>query len=324
MRTLLQYAMRGRWHAILVATGFFALTGLLVFGTGSGAATDLPLLLAGVTVYASGAVIALAGLRFGFQEGAIVAGGALVAASLLSVTAGLGVQQVIAFAVLNWLPALIASHVLRGSSDQGQAFAVIAILATLGWFGMVTVLGQPTVVFEPLAKAIWPGVAASITPPGEAPPELGEQGIAALSKALGWTMLASQVFGVALTVLLARWWHALLDNPGGFGKEFRALRLPRWVALGVGVSVVIGTVTSGMIGAVAGGFIAVALALFNFQGVALAHGLVAIRKAPRGWLVAFYAFYVFGLLVPPYSPLLVAMAGFADTLFDYRRRASRQ
>ena len=142
-----------------------------MFGAGPGTASDLPLLLAGVTVYASGAIIALAGLRFGFQEGAIVAAGALVAASLLSVTAGLGVHQVIAFAVLNWLPALIASHVLRSSSDQGQAFAVIAALATLGWFGMIIVLGQPTVVFEPLAKAIWPAVAASVTPPGEAPPE---------------------------------------------------------------------------------------------------------------------------------------------------------
>lgn len=182
MRTLLQYAMRGRWHAILVATGFFALTGLLVFGAGPGTASDLPLLLAGVTVYASGAIIALAGLRFGFQEGAIVAAGALVAASLLSVTAGLGVHQVIAFAVLNWLPALIASHVLRSSSDQGQAFAIIAALATLGWFGMIIVLGQPTVVFEPLAKAIWPAVAASVTPPGEAPPELGEEGLAARAK----------------------------------------------------------------------------------------------------------------------------------------------
>ena len=33
--------------------------------------------------------------------------------------------------------------------------------------------------------------------------------------------------GLMLTLVLARWWHAVLDNPGGFGREFRALRVGR-------------------------------------------------------------------------------------------------
>ena len=98
--------------------------------------------------------------------------------------------------------------------------------------------------------------------------------------------------------------------------------MPRWVALGFCAAVVVGAMTSGVLGALAGGVIAVALVLFNFQGIAVAHGLVAIRKAPRSWLVAFYAFYLFGLLVVPFSPILLALTGFADTWFDYRRRAA--
>ena len=36
-------------------------------------------------------------------------------------------------------------------------------------------------------------------------------------------------------VLLARWAHAALDNPGGFGREFRTLQVGRGFAAGAGV-----------------------------------------------------------------------------------------
>ena len=37
------------------------------------------------------------------------------------------------------------------------------------------------------------------------------------------------VINLIATVILARWWQSMLYNPGGFGVEFQALQLPRWL-----------------------------------------------------------------------------------------------
>ena len=32
-------------------------------------------------------------------------------------------------------------------------------------------------------------------------------------------------------LLIGRWWHAILDNPGGFAREFQGLRLDRRISI---------------------------------------------------------------------------------------------
>ena len=56
------------------------------------------------------------------------------------------------------------------------------------------------------------------------------------------------------------------------------------------------------------------------QGVALVHGLVALRGSTRGWIIAMY---VSLLLVPPAAVLALSVAGFSDAWLDYRARFSR-
>ena len=118
---------------------------------------------------------------------------------------------------------------------------------------------------------------------------------------------------------LARWMHAAIDNPGGFGKEFRALRLdPRlaFVALGLALlAIFAGNVASGMFR----GLLVIAIILYTIQGIALAHAMVHARGASPAWLVAVYAAI---LVVPPAAILGLALAGFSDTWFDFRRRWS--
>lgn len=120
-----------------------------------------------------------------------------------------------------------------------------------------------------------------------------------------------------LGLLLARYWQALLYNPGGFGREFRAIRLPAplAVALLVGVFLLPGMGTEL---AMLTPLCSVPLA---FAGVALVHGLVAQQSLARFWLVGLYVSLL--LFMQLVYPLLVVLA-VVDSLFDFRGRAGRK
>lgn len=119
-----------------------------------------------------------------------------------------------------------------------------------------------------------------------------------------------------LCLLLGRYWQALLYNPGGFAREFHAVRLPApfAVALVVGVFLLPGVdIELAMLTPLC----SVPLA---FAGVSLLHGLVAQQRLARFWLVGLYvALLLFMQLV---YPLLVVLA-VVDSLIDFRGRAGR-
>lgn len=119
-----------------------------------------------------------------------------------------------------------------------------------------------------------------------------------------------------LCVLLGRYWQALLYNPGGFGREFRAVRLPAPMAVSLlvgifllpGLSIELAMLTP---------LCSVPLA---FAGVALLHGLVTQQRLARFWLVGLYVSLL--LFMQLVYPLLVVLA-VVDSLFDFRGRAAR-
>jgi hypothetical protein len=120
-----------------------------------------------------------------------------------------------------------------------------------------------------------------------------------------------------LCLVLGRYWQALLYNPGGFGREFRALHLSPALGLGLFLAMLLAPNLGLQLGMLTP-ICSVPLAL---AGVALLHGLVAIKGAARFWLVGFYVvLLVFGQLV---YPLLVLFA-VVDSLFDFRGRLVRR
>ncbi len=132
-------------------------------------------------------------------------------------------------------------------------------------------------------------------------------------------LAAGIIFGAVLTLLLARWWHSLVDNPGGFGKEFRALRLDRrlgFIVLGLALVAWLG---SGAVGGLGRELLSVALVLYFFQGLAMIHGVVAQTSASRGWL---FALYLGAAFATAQIVLLVAIGGLADSWLDIRGRLS--
>lgn len=119
-----------------------------------------------------------------------------------------------------------------------------------------------------------------------------------------------QVISV-LALMLGRYWQAALYNPGGFGREFQAVRIDRVPAL---------LLLGGMLfGPSFGSGMALLTPLCSvplmFAGIALLHGLVAQKRLSKFWLVGLYVTLV--LFMQLTYPLLVVLA-IVDSLIDFR------
>jgi hypothetical protein len=119
-----------------------------------------------------------------------------------------------------------------------------------------------------------------------------------------------------LCLMLGRYWQSILYNPGGFGLEFRALRLPPPLAFGL-LAVMLLAPNLGLELAMLTPMCSVPLA---FAGVALLHGLAAAGRLARFWLVGLYVSLL--LFMQLVYPLLVALA-IVDSLMDFRGRQTR-
>jgi hypothetical protein len=157
----------------------------------------------------------------------------------------------------------------------------------------------------------------------DANPDLAPEVLEQLDEAMaGMSMLmlslpAATVIGAMLILWLARWMHASLDNPGGFGKEFRALRMDRRVAY-AGVALALLAILAGnFAGGLFRGLLVLVIIMYTIQGIALVHAVVHKRGASIAWLAAVYAGIV---IIPPAAILGLALSGFSDSWFDFRRR----
>ncbi|MGB4073828.1 hypothetical protein [Pseudomonas sp.] len=120
-----------------------------------------------------------------------------------------------------------------------------------------------------------------------------------------------------LSLMLGRFWQAQLYNPGGFGREFRALRLPTPLAMLLLVGMLLGP-NLGPQMAMLTPLCSVPLA---FAGIALLHGLVTQGRLAKFWLVGLYITLL--LFMQLTYPLLVVLA-IVDSLLDFRGRFERK
>jgi len=278
MRALADFIMRGRVQATLVVVVSAVLP--LLFWL-SAAAGSLVLLRRGFkdasTVIAFGLVPAVAIWAFGDPSTLLVLLGTLGLAALLR--AGHSWSRVLlSSVVLGLVYSLILGAVLR------ETFAVLA---------------------KALSEAL-PQVEGKPVIPGEL---IGPVLVAS-------TAVMLQLFSV-LALMLARYWQAALYNPGGFGREFRALKLPRAVMLALVAAMVLGPFIGPQ-------FIVLASAsslVLVLAGIALMHGLVAQGRLAGFWLVGMYV--TLPLIMQLIYPLLVVLA-IVDSLIDFRGRKSPQ
>ena len=116
-----------------------------------------------------------------------------------------------------------------------------------------------------------------------------------------------------LSLIVGRYWQALLYNPGGFGREFRAIRIP----LGPAMLLLAGMVVTPNFGVQMSMLVPLCSVPLVFAGLALIHGLVAQKRLARFWLVGLYVTLL--LFMQLIYPLLVVLA-IVDSLIDFRGR----
>ncbi len=235
-------------------------------------------------------------LRKGLTEGAYVVFWALLPAiAVATIGADVGPLTML-------LGASVTALVLRNT----QQWALALITATAA--GLFTAL-----MLTQFANAYLVSVLELVQPmlqkmqasaPG-AFPEITTGDVAAL---IG----VSTVLWSALAVMLARWWQALLYNPGGFRSEMWQLRLSPVVAIGL----VMVMLLLSKIGGDYRFWAVMCVMPIVIAGLALVHGTVGRLGLGRVWLIVFYV----ALLV--LRPLWVALilVAIVDSWIDIRRR----
>ena len=263
--------------------------------------------------FVGGAVIGLATLRYGPGEGfTVLAGSAAVFAVAMWALAG-SIAPAVVFVVVTGAPALALCALLRATSSQGVVLVAATLAAGAAIVGLYLAVPDPAQWWVDRFEAF---LAARS---GGADPRAFEQFTQLLKAVVTGLPIAVMVTSM-LVVFLARWGHAALDNPGGFGREFRDLRLGRRFAIGAGVVAVLVLFAAPRGAGIGHDLLVLIVTACAIQGVALVHGLVALRGGSRGWIVAMYASL---LLVTPIAVLALSVAGFSDAWIDYRSRLDR-
>lgn len=134
-----------------------------------------------------------------------------------------------------------------------------------------------------------------------------------LVPALTGAMASSLQVMSLLCVVLARYWQAALYNPGGFGQEFRALRLSPVV----GIALLVGVLFAPSLGQELAMVAPVFTVPLLFAGIALGHGLIAMKRLSSFWVIGLY---VAVLLLGN----LICLLAVLDGLFDFRGRLARK
>jgi hypothetical protein len=274
--------------------------------------TLLSLILPPIGLF-SAAAIALITLRISWQQGLIYTflGSAVLAivSYLLKQDAPLGVIA----GLIGWLPIVFFASILAQTSSWQrtlQALLAVSIAGVLLFH-----------VYQPEPELFWQTTLEQLKPMLQEAYKLSSSEADELIQSMaGWmtgVFVAAITVTVTLALVLARHWQAMLYNPGGFGEEFRQLRIGKVFALVIVACIVLAIVTGSR---VAVEILIIAVGVFMLQGIALAHSIVYQLEMKSGWLIALYIL-LFILLAQMF--VLLAAFGIIDNFVDFRRKLAK-
>jgi hypothetical protein len=280
MKALAEFAMRGRFQALLIT----------VIGAGS-------LLFSPI----SAAVLALVTLRKGAGEGAWLLFWALLpAGSLVYLYGDSGPLSLL-------LAVMVLALVLRNTVNLPLAVLVsVPVGAAIG----LAMVGFAGVYLDQIAAYFGEFLATL-----EQQLSQGDQNVVLARPTpvqIAGMLGAGTAMTAVLCLLLARYWQAALYNPGGFGEEFRELYYPPMVA----VALALGIVALAALGAEYRTWAMICALPLTFAGIGLVHARARHRGQGRGWLTGFYLAWLF---FDPVK-LLVVFVAIADSWMNFRRR----
>lgn len=263
------------------------------------------------------ASVGLVSLRQGLKSGAMTAAGATLASGLLMFLIFGNPLPAVGFLLLQWLPIGLLAGLLRSSRSL-----TLATHAALG-FGILALaaqflsIGNPAEFWreqlEPMAQRF---VEAGLFD------QLQSVGVVAqLAPLMCGVVAAGIVLQLLLSLYLARWWQALLYNPGGFSAEFRQLRLHRGLGMAGGIVLAFWLIPGIALPVWMNCLGLIVLPLFLLQGLAVAHGVFGVMQGSKRWLVATY---VLLLLFLPQMTMVLVTIGLLDVWMDFRIRFPRK
>ncbi|MGI9276836.1 MAG: hypothetical protein ACR2PT_18565 [Endozoicomonas sp.] len=284
MRGLAALAMKGPKQAMFLAVLF----------------ASIPMMF-----WLSAAIVSLVILRRGVDHGlkvlmwAILPGIAWAAAGQINALLGLAATALLAC-------------ILRQTVSWPKTLLALVPVGGLIAFAIYQLVPQQIAL---LSEAVMGLLKSFLKQGGESTVDIGESlkpmvefGVTGM---LAWFNLVSSV----MALILARFWQALLYNPGGFGQEFRQVRLTPAVGMLLLGLTLMGTALSPVMTVL----VPIASLPLFLAGLALFHGLVAVRKMGNFWLVGIYMLLIFVTQLA--YPVIVLTACF-DSLFDFRQRWS--
>lgn len=279
MRAFAEFLMRGRMQATLGVAGSMVVPLLFWLGAAGGA---------------------LVLLRRGLSDALSVLFWALLPAllwwylgdpSILLIMAGTLVLAQVLRATTSWVWVLLSSVVL------GMVF--IAVLSTVSRELIESLAGAVRPMLPQLMKDL----------PADQLAVVQESLLATLTGLFASSLQVASL----LCLVLARYWQAALFNPGGFGQEFRAVRLPP----ALGMALLVGVLFAPALGAEASALAPICMVPLLFAGIGLGHGLIALKRLSSFWVIGLYvAVFVAGNLI--------CLLAVIDGLFDFRGRLARK
>ena len=301
LRRFTDFILQGRLNAMAVAF-------LLSF---------IPVIGASVSIL----VATFITLRKSVLEGALVLAASIIPFFIMYAGAQVSEKQllivgmgtIITINVLTWLLALVLQRFANWS-----LVIEIALIA-----GIVLVCGihlvyphiqdwwsvQLTAYFNRTASLLTEIMPAAST----STEKISADMIANMKRYMTGFIVAAIMFNALLQLAIARWWQAVMFNPGGLQKELHHIRLSY-------LTVILFIIVSIMayLGSVIGmDLMPVLIAAVAGAGLSLIHRVALANK--NGWLILIVV-YLGILFVFPLGILLVAMVGLFDSLLDLRKR----
>ncbi len=303
MKGLASFVMRGLSQAVMVCT-VLALLSLL-----------LPLLGIVLGVF-SAASVGLVTLRNGMKSGLAVSLLATLACGLFMAVSFGNPLPALGFLLVQWMPAMLLGQLLRTSRSLD-----LTLQSALG-FGMLVILAQHLLLENP--SDFWQGqlqpMVEQLVTAGVLEPSYQQL---VLAQVAGWMsgLLATGLYlQLAASLLVSRWWQALLYNPGGFKEEFYRFRLPKMFGVLGLASIIVLVLPSQTLPEIFQHTAILLSAIFFLAGLAVTHGVLGRRKVGGYWLGLVYFMLI---ILMPQVALLLSVIGLADIWMNFRSRFER-
>lgn len=256
------------------------------------------------------AAIGLVSLRLGWQHGVIVGMVGVLGFALAGLLMSSPFNTSLIVSAIQLLPLIFFSHILTRTVSWSKVMQL-----------MIGISASGIVVFYmlvPDVKMFWDGIMTTLLQPAVDAKQMKADDLKQLvDTTAAWLaggIGASLVIVWLLGMFMARHWQAMLYKPGGFGEEFRALRVGKVPAMLLLATIALFAMTNNEL---AGNLLIPAMMVFFFHALGLMHGLVRQMNMHVGWLVGMYVF-----IVLTFQLAIIILISFAliDSFADFRNK----